>query len=149
MADPFVALASRADASVRETLPLLSEYGYDFEKHQFRYDENGNNTTVTEDEALKVWIYKALMTERYQYLAYHDEYGITIEPYQGTMPNNVYTADQIRQNIQEGLSINPYIAQVNRVDVERREKDELFILVDVTSIYSDENITITAERSLA
>ena len=68
MADPFVALASGADASSRETLPLLSEYGYDFEKHRFRYDENGNNITVTEDEALKVWIYKALMTERYRYL---------------------------------------------------------------------------------
>lgn len=88
MADPFVALASGADAKARETLPLLSEYGYDFEKHRFRYDENGNNITVTEDEALKVWIYKALMTERYRYLAYHDEYGITIEPYQGTMPNS-------------------------------------------------------------
>lgn len=71
MADPFVALASGADAKARETLPLLSEYGYDFEKHQFRYDENGNNITVTEVEALKVWIYKALMTERYRYLAYH------------------------------------------------------------------------------
>ena len=147
MADPFVALASGADASARETLPLLSEYGYDFEKHQFRYDENGNNITVTEDEALRVWIYKALMTERY--LAYHDEYGITIEPYQGMMPNSVYTADQICQNIREGLAVNPYIARINRVDVERREKDDLFILVDVTSIYSDESITVAVERSLA
>ena len=37
----------------------------------------------------------------------------------------------------------------NRVDVEKREKDDLFILVDVTSIYSDESITVAAERSLA
>ena len=65
------------------------------------------------------------------------------------MPNNVYTADQLRQNIREGLAVNPYIARINRVDVEKREKDDLFIVVDVTSIYSDENITITAERSLA
>lgn len=85
------------------------EYGYDFEKHRFRYDENGNNITVTEDEALKVWIYKALMTERYRYLAYHDEYGITIEPYQGTMPNSVYTADQICQNIREGWPSIPIL----------------------------------------
>lgn len=147
MADPFVALASEKNTSASETLPLLSEYGYDFAKHKFRYDENGNNITVTEDEALKVWIYKALMTERYRYLAYHDDYGITIEPYQGTMPNNVYTADQVRQNIREGLSINPYIARINRVEVEKREKDDLFISVDVTSIYSDSNLVITAERS--
>lgn len=148
MADPFVALASEADTSVRETLPLLSEYGYDFEKHRFRYDENGNNITVTENEALKVWIYKALMTERYRYLAYHDEYGITIEPYQ----ERCLTASiqQTRSaRISGRVGRQSYIARINRVDVEKREKDDLSILVDVTSIYSDESITVAAERSLA
>ena len=53
------------------------------------------------------------------------------------------------QNIREGLAVNPYIARVNRVDVEKREKDDLSILVDVTFIYSDESITVAAERSLA
>ena len=38
------------------------------------------NLMVTENEALKVWIYKAILTERYRYLAYDDSYGITIEP---------------------------------------------------------------------
>ena len=38
MANPFVAMASGENAAARETLPLLAEYGYDFEKHRFRYD---------------------------------------------------------------------------------------------------------------
>ena len=148
MADPFIARNTQTIQSVADTLPILTEYGYDFDKQQFLYDENGNNVTVTEDEALKVWIYKAILTERYRYLAYHDEYGITIEPYQGTMPNNVYTADRIRQNIREGLSINPYIAKINSITIEKREKDELIVSVDVTSIYSDDSLVVTAGRSL-
>ena len=148
MADPFIARNTQTIQSAADTLPILTEYGYDFDKQQFLYDENGNIVTVTEDEALKVWIYKAILTERYRYLAYHDEYGITIEPYQGTMPNNVYTADRIRQNIREGLSINPYIAKINSITIEKREKDELIVSVDVTSIYSDDSLVVTAGRSL-
>lgn len=148
MADPFIARNTQTIQSAADTLPILTEYGYDFDKQQFLYDENGNNITVTEDEALKVWIYKAILTERYRYLAYHDEYGITIEPYQGTMPNNVYTADRIRQNIREGLSINPYIAKINSITIDKREKDELIVSGDVTSIYSDDSLIVTAGRSL-
>lgn len=148
MANPFVSLSSRADTVTSKQLTPLAEYGYDFETNQFTYDENGNHITVTENEALKVWIYKALRTERYRYLAYHDDYGITIEPYQGTMPNTVYTADRIRQHIREGLSVNPYIKRINEISVEKRERDDLFIYVDITSVYSEDSLVVTAERSL-
>ena len=99
MADPFVAMNNTQAANQNEALPLFVEYGYDFEKQCFRYDEKGQNLMVTENEALQVWIYKAILTERYRYLAYDDSYGITIEPYQGRAPNSRYTADQISQNI--------------------------------------------------
>lgn len=109
MADPFVAMNSIQAANQHESLHLFVEYGYDFDKQCFRYDEKGQNLMVTENEALKVWIYKALLTERYRYLAYDDSYGITIEPYQGRAPNSQYTADRICQNIREGLMVNPYM----------------------------------------
>lgn len=107
MADPFVAMNSIQAANRNESLPLFVEYGYDFDKQCFRYDEKGQNLMVTENEALKVWIYKAILTERYRYLAYDDSYGITIEPYQGRTSNSRYTADQICRNIREGLMVNP------------------------------------------
>lgn len=82
-------------------------------------------------------------------MAYDDSYGITIEPYQGRAPNSQYTADRICQNIREGLMVNPYIARINHIEVEKRERDDLAITVDVTSIYSDESLTVTAGRSEA
>ena len=56
MADPFVAMNSIQAANRNESLPLFVEYGYDFDKQCFRYDEKGQNLMVTENEALKVWI---------------------------------------------------------------------------------------------
>ena len=147
MANPFVAMNNPQAANSNESLPLFVEYGYDFEKQRFRYDEKGQNLMVTENEALKVWIYKAILTERYRYLAYDDSYGITIEPYQGRVPNSRYTAEQISQNIREGLLTNPYIVRINHIGVEKRERDDLVITVDVTSIYSEESLTVTAGRS--
>ena len=55
-------------------------------------------------------------------MAYDDSYGITIEPYQGRTSNSRYTADQICRNIREGLMVNPYIARINHVEVEKRER---------------------------
>ena len=62
MADPFVAMNSIQAANQHESLPLFVEYGYDFDKQCFRYDEKGQNLMVTENEALKVWIYKQQFT---------------------------------------------------------------------------------------
>ncbi|MFR9126713.1 MAG: hypothetical protein ACLVLA_03190 [Acidaminococcus intestini] len=45
--------------------------------------------------------------------------------------------------------VNPYIARINHIEVEKRERDDLAITVDVTSIYSDESLTVTAGRSEA
>jgi hypothetical protein len=56
---------------------------------------------------------------------------------------------RICQNIREGLMVNPYIARINHIEVEKRERDDLAITVDVTSIYSDESLTVTAGRSEA
>lgn len=39
MADPFVAMNSIQAANRNESLPLFVEYGYDFDKQCFRYDE--------------------------------------------------------------------------------------------------------------
>lgn len=71
--------------------------------------------------------------------------GITIEPYQGAMLNNEYTVDQICQNIWEGLMINPYIERIGSITVEKREKDDLFISVSLTSIYDEKSLTVTAD----
>ena len=142
MANPFVAASETQDTQATSTtLPKLIEYAYDFTHDVFLYDTNGKIKTVEELEALKVWVYKALKTERWRYEAYthglYNEkapYGCELEQFIG-QTNHQANADLIKIYIQRGLEVNPYIIKINSIKLTNREHDEISFDVDLTSIY--------------
>ena len=74
MANPFV--SGNDDLKTENTdLPIFQEYAWNFDNDTFIF-EHGRHKIVTENEALKVWIYKTLKTERWRYRAYETSYGI-------------------------------------------------------------------------
>lgn len=143
MSDPFV-LADTTDVDITADLPELEEYAWDFEHDVFIYDANGKYKTVKENEALKVWIYKCLKTERFRYMSYlHGEYnniglyGVELEQFIGTNANSETNGEKVVEYIKAGLSVNPYIEKINNIDVESRTGDTLTISVDLSSVYGN------------
>ena len=137
--NPFVKMEK---TRVENELPELKEFAWDFDKDRFIYKTDGTIRTVKENEALKVWIYKVLKTERYRFEAYlhgiynlESSYGVELEKYIGAYPNNARTATQIEQRIRECLSINPYIKNINYIRIDDLHKDRLTIGLSITSIY--------------
>jgi hypothetical protein len=131
-------------SNMDDLLPPLKEYAWDFVHNKFRYRTDGIIQIVEENEALKIWIYKALKTERYRYEAYlhgvynlDSNYGIELEKYIGVYPNNSRTATIIEQRIRECLSINPYIKNINYIRIDDMRKDNLIISLGLTSIYGN------------
>ena len=59
----------QATVAASTDLPLAKEYAWDFTSNDFLLVD-GKNTIVTGKEAVKVWLWKALQTPRYRYLAY-------------------------------------------------------------------------------
>lgn len=114
MANPFVSGSTAAAGPEENSLPTFTEYAWDFENDRFMY-ESGQHKIVTENEALKVWIYKTLKTERWRYLAYDNAYGIELEQFIGTCTNNAGNAVEIEQYISEALLINPYIKSIDDI----------------------------------
>ena len=53
---------------------ISKEYDWDFNKNEFVL-KNGRPQIVTEGKAIRVWIYKTLMTERFNHLAYSQDFG--------------------------------------------------------------------------
>lgn len=148
--NPFTAATESNVETAEESLPEFKEYAFDFIHECFLYDNNGNHKIVIENEALKVWIWKALKTERYRYAAYrHGEYdnvadyGVELEQFIGKNPNNEQTAEQIEEYIRQGLKVNPYITKINSIDIESRSGDSLTLTVDLTSIYGELTQTVT------
>lgn len=58
-------------------LPMFREYAYDFENNRLLL-RDGNIYLVEGNEALRIWIFKALSTERFRYTAYDSAFGSEI-----------------------------------------------------------------------
>ena len=133
MANPFLNSDNTA-LTTSDTLPLLKEYAWDFTNDRFLKNADGQHIIVTETEALKVWIYKTLKTERFRYVAYHDSYGIELEKYIGQ--NNIKNVgEMIKADIKEGLLVNPYIVSIDNMTITKQEDDIIEITITLTSIY--------------
>lgn len=135
MANPFMSVTAATD-NVANNLDEIREYAYDFEKMEFIYDEEGNHVIVTRNEALKIWITKALLTERYRYRAYFDDYGLEIEHFIGTVTNDGLARNELYRYVEEGLLVNPYINNVLAVEL-TQEKKSVQLTVAVTTVYGE------------
>ena len=131
MANPFGELK---DVPKNE-LPEFREYAFDFSKDEFIV-ENGRLAIVTQKEAIKVWAYKALITERYRYRAYFDDYGAELEHFVGTVTNDGAEAIEVFRYIEEALLVNPYITDVNVLGIEQNKK-KITLNIELITIYGD------------
>ena len=122
MANPFMAsgMGSAADA-----LPVFHEFAWDFERNTFLYEADGSHKIVTQNEAIKVWAWHVLQCERYRYLAYFDDYGIELEQFIGTGPNDGRRAGE----------------DVSNLRIERTKKS-VAMLLNLSTVYGDTSMRI-------
>ena len=100
-----------------QTLPLAQEVAWDYENDVPIYRQ-GEPVIVTGKEAVKVWIWNAIHTERYRYEIYSWAYGSEFHSLIGqAYTPNLKTAEAPRY-LRECLLINPYITAVNNITVE-------------------------------
>lgn len=140
MANPFV-FGSTNDTVESFALPEFKEYAWDFAKNSFIYDDNGQHKIVTRNEAIKIWVYKALLTERYRYRAYFDDYGAELEHFIGTVPNDDKQAGEVYRYIEEALLVNPYILEVENVSFEQAGK-AITLNIALTTVYGSATLGI-------
>lgn len=104
------------------------------------YKEVGKGLEIVEgNEAIKIWIYKALQTPRYQYEIYSWDYGSELMDLIGKAYTKGLTQSEASRYIKEALLINPYILDVNVVSTSF-DGDVLSANVRVKTIYDGEVI---------
>ena len=104
-------------AGVTQALPLAREVAWDY-KNDVPIFRRGEPVTVTGKEAVKVWIWNAIHTERYRYEIYSWAYGSEFHSLIGqAYTPNLKTAEAPRF-LKECLLVNPYITAVNNITVE-------------------------------
>ena len=123
--------------SEAEEMSTFKEYAIDFKTGE--YIKEGNDIKLLEkNEALKVWIFKALKTERFRYMDVHsDDYGSELETNIGTIyQKSVKDALMINQ-IRDTLLVNPYILECYNFEISNEEEYVPQITFNVRTIYGE------------
>ena len=140
MANPFVTGPTAAETTASD-LPVFKEYAWDYERDRFIYNADGTHKIVEKNEAIKVWVLHTLRVERYRYLAYFDDYGIELDPFVGTGPNDKQRASQLYQYVKEGLLVNPYILDVTAMSTKLDHK-KITMNLQLETVYGSTSVGI-------
>lgn len=123
-----------------ETLPIFTEYAIDFETLEPL--KNGNNLIeLTENEALKVWIFKTLKTKRNFYEIHSDSYGNDLDVHIGTIYQESIKNALIISEIRDCLLVNPYILDCYNFELNYNSDDNhLKVYFNVSTIYGESEV---------
>ena len=135
---PFISNVD--EVKLDNSFPLYREVAWDFKK-DIPIIENGDFKIVEGNEAIKVWVYKALLVPRYQYSIYSWDYGSELLSLIGKAYTPQLTKAEAKRYIEEALKINPYILDVNVVDTDFKDS-VLSANVKITTIYGESEVVI-------
>ena len=133
---PFI--SNTNDVKIDNTFPLYKEVAWDF-KNNIPILENGDFKIVEGNNAIKVWVYKAILTPRYNYSIYTWDYGSELLDLIGKAYTPSLTKEEAKRLIKEALEINPYILEVEITDISFKDS-LLSATVKVKTIYEGEVI---------
>ena len=107
------------------SLPLFTEMAIDFNTGEI-ISKDGEIVKLTGKEALNVWIWKALKTERNRFKAYSSSFGSDIYKEIGYVYDRTIKEQLMINEIIDTLLVNPYITNVYDFDM----------------LYSDETLSL-------
>lgn len=119
----------------KQNLPICKEIAWNFDTDN-PILEYGDYIYVYKDEAIKVWVYKALLTRRKEYNIYSWNYGSDIHVLRGKKAIGTLKVD-VERYIIECLSSYNYILET-KVDEIIVEGDQITAKVILTTVYSSE-----------
>ena len=89
-----------------QVVKVPKEYGVDFQTGQL------TGKIVEGLEAIKVWIWLCMHTERFRHAIYSADYGTSLEQYIGHMLSQEYINTDCESEISDALLINEYIESI-------------------------------------
>lgn len=150
---PFIPTNLTIDDNVQQdvaisadTLPIFAEWAYDYKEKSLKL-KNGIPYLVYKNDALEIWIWKALHpeTELFAYLAYTPEYGNEFNNLIARFVNTEVKKSELERIISEALLCNPYILSVT--DFQFKQTGSVMnIQATVTTVYG--RLTVDIDREI-
>lgn len=125
--------SSDAAAEEQNEENSLAEWDVDYQTGQL------TGQTVTGRDAIRAWVWKALMTERFRYALYSWNYGSELDRYVGKALTQEYLNTDVRLALEDCLLINEEIKGIRDYSA-RMDGDTLHISFTVETDYGDVQI---------
>lgn len=123
-----------------EKLPLFREWAYDFNNERLLVVD-GRTQLLSGQEALKVWISKALRTPLAVFAAYSADYGSEVHSLFGDAYSEGYIKSEVQRMVSEALLASPYILGVGPLSV-ALDGDTLTVCGEVSTVYGDTDLEV-------
>ncbi|MER0283395.1 MULTISPECIES: DUF2634 domain-containing protein [unclassified Clostridioides] len=137
---PFIGVPEDYEIPKKEELGLFHEVAWDFEKDE-PIVENGDFKIIEENEAIKVWVYKCIKTNKNEHEIYSNDYGTELTDLIGQKYSKGLTESEASRYIKEALLMNPYILQVDVVSTNFK-KDILSAYIKISTIYGEVEMNV-------
>lgn len=120
-----------------ETIEPSKTYRLDFEKGRI-------GGFIDEEQAIRQFIRKALMTARFRFLIYDDQYGNELEDLIGSDVTDEFLQSEIPRVITDALIYDDRIEDVRDFEIERKKGDlyVTFLVETVDGLLLDESVVI-------
>ncbi|EII6784100.1 DUF2634 domain-containing protein [Clostridioides difficile] len=137
---PFIGVPADYEISKEKELELFREVAWNFEKDE-PILENGDFKIVEGNEAIKVWVYKCIKTNRYEHEIYSWKYGTELSELIGQKYSKGLTESEASRYIKEALLVNPYILDVNVANTKFTD-DLLSVDIVINTIYGEVEVNV-------
>lgn len=121
-------------------LPLAKEWAWDFTTNDFKLINN-KPYLVEGIEAVKIWAYKSLMTDRFKHTYYSWEYGSELNSLIGSGFSHAAVELEAKRLVDEALMSNPYIESVRDFNISF-SGDTLSVEFVLDTVYGQTEVNI-------
>jgi len=124
----------------KKELPIFTEYAIDF--NTLEPLKNGDRLVeLNGNEALKVWIFKALKTKRNSYKIHSDSYGNNLDTHIGTIYQENIKNALIISEIKDCLLVNPYILDCYNFELNyNNDNNHLKVSFNISTVYGESEV---------
>lgn len=130
----FPFMASEDNEQVT-TSSVYKEYDFDFDKGVL------TGKVVEGKEAVKVWIYKVLMTKRYIHDIYSWDYGQDLEELIGQGYDKGFIDSEVERRIKDCLSVNAKIESCTDFNISL-VNDKLNVSFTANTVFGEVNVNV-------
>lgn len=116
------------------------EYAYDFEKNELK-TSNGEHYYVYGNEAMKIWIYKCMLTSRFRYSAYTERFGTEVYELVGEVISSKLKEAEVKRYITEAIMVHPFMISINKIEL-KPYKSGIYVDVYYTTVFSDKIVRV-------